>query len=314
MDLQAWRFNAPLGPPLRRAAFAAIPVGGASLVDLGLSAGELAAVGIGALLAGFVAFDSPSGRTRAIWQLGAAPFIASAGALGALTSGTPVLAVGTMIVVASAGGLTYAVSLRLYIVGLNVTLALLLAQGLTPNPSDALAVFALGGAGVLLQAAFSLAAALVDRLREEIDARGGLRDTRDRVAASLSLDAVAFRHALRFGVALGVGVAFYNVVDLGPHGYWVPMTVLFVLRPTHDETWVRIAMRAAGTVAGLAIATPVAELIGGEDILEALAIGATAGTLVGAAGDRVRAVHHGNHLLRGDRCPCIRPVGLQRLR
>ena len=52
----------------------------------------------------------------------------------------------------------------------------------------------------------------------------------------------------------------------------MPLTVLFVLRPTPDETSERIAMRAAGTIAGLAIATPLAELIGGADILAAVAI------------------------------------------
>ena len=40
--------------------------------------------------------------------------------------------------------------------------------------------------------------------------------------------------------------ALYHLVDLRAHGYWVPLTVLFVLRPEPDETIERIAMRAAG--------------------------------------------------------------------
>jgi hypothetical protein len=273
---EAWRFREPLGPPLRRAAFAGIPVGGVFLLDIGLSAGELTAVGTGAFFGGFVAFDSPSGRTRAIWQLGAAVPIATGALVGALTGSTPVLAVATMFALATTAGITFAVSLRFYVAALNVTLALLIAQGLAPGPSDAWVIFLCGGAGVLLQAAFSLAAALADQIREEIDARKGLLTVRVRVRESLTLDAVAFRHALRFGGALAVGVAAYNVIDLGPHGYWVPMTILFVLRPSHDQTWERIAMRAAGTFLGLLLATPLAGLIGGTPVLEAVALGAAA--------------------------------------
>jgi hypothetical protein len=276
MSTETWRFKAPLGPPLRRAIVAGIPVGGMILLDLGLSAGQLAGLGIGALLAGFVGFDSPSGRTRAVWQLGTAPFIAFAGALGALTGSSAVLAVATMIVFASVAGLTFAVSPRLYIAGASTTLALLIAQGLTPQVSDALEVFALAGVGALLQALFSVAASVVDRLRERIQPRAALVSTRAAIAANLGLGSVPFRHALRWGLALGAGVAAYRALDLGEHGYWVPLTVLFVLRPSYGETVERIAMRAAGTALGLLIATPVAELLGGVEVLEALAIVAAA--------------------------------------
>ncbi len=276
MELDAWRFRAPLGPPLRRAAIAGIPVGAVVLVDLGLSAGQLAGIGVGALLAGFVGFDSPSGRTRAIWQACSAPLIAAAGALGALTGSPAVLAVVTMIVLASIAGLTFAVSLRLYIGGASTVLALLIAQGLALDTADAVEVFALGGIGALLQAAVSLAVSVFDRIVERLDPCAGLHNARKAISENLSLDSVAFRHALRWGVALGVGVTAYHLLDLGLHGYWVPLTVLFVLRPSYGETWVRIAMRAAGTVLGLLIATPLAELIGNVDVLEAIAIVAAA--------------------------------------
>lgn len=272
MKAQDWRFRGALGPPLRRALVAGIPVGGVILLDLGLSAGQLAGLGVGALIGGFVAFDSPSGGTRAAWQLACAPFIAFAGALGALSSSSAVLAVVTMIVFASAAAMTFAISLRAYIAGATTTLALLLAQGLTPEVSDALEVFALAGVGTLLQAAFSAAAGLVDRLRIEIEPRTAIVVTRTAIAANLGLGSVAFRHALRWGVALGAGVAAYHLLDLGEHGYWVPLTILFVLRPSYGETLERIAMRGAGTVLGLLIATPLAELIGGNDVLVAIAV------------------------------------------
>ena len=45
------------------------------------------------------------------------------------------------------------------------------------------------------------------------------------------------------------------------HGYWVPLTILFVLKPEASQTSERIAMRAAGTVIGLVLATALAEVL-----------------------------------------------------
>jgi uncharacterized membrane protein YccC len=73
-----------------------------------------------------------------------------------------------------------------------------------------------------------------------------------------------------------VGVAAAQLVDLGSHGYWIPLTVLFVLRPAESETVERIAMRAAGTVVGLLVGTPLAVLRGGSAVAEAVGIGIAA--------------------------------------
>ena len=64
-------------------------------------------------------------------------------------------------------------------------------------------------------------------------------------------------------------MAAYQVIDLGPHGYWIPLTVLFVLKATPGDTYERIAMRAVGTFAGLVLATAIAELIGREPVVNA---------------------------------------------
>ena len=52
------------------------------------------------------------------------------------------------------------------------------------------------------------------------------------------------------------------MIDLGRHGYWVPLTVLFVLRPGRADTDERIEMRVVGTLTGLAVATGLAVLVG----------------------------------------------------
>ena len=69
------------------------------------------------------------------------------------------------------------------------------------------------------------------------------------------------RHALRFGAAMAIGVAIYRFADYRDHGYWVPLTILFVLKPDPDQTMERIGMRAVGTVVGLITATVLAEAL-----------------------------------------------------
>ena len=62
---------------------------------------------------------------------------------------------------------------------------------------------------------------------------------------------------------MAIGVAVYRLIDLNEHGYWVPLTILFVMRPAHAETDLRVELRAIGTLVGLIFATALAELVGG---------------------------------------------------
>ncbi len=264
-----------MAPALRRGLLVAIPVGLAFGVDLELDAPAAGAISTGAMLAGFVAFDAPA-RTRLVWQVCCAPAIGAAAALGALTGGPGWLAALTMTAFASSVGLSVAVSPRAGVAGMTCVLALLLAQGLGISPGEAPEALLFGAAGVLAQALTSAAAALAERTAERVEPltrmRGAVRDVR----ANLSLRSTSLRHALRWGTALGLGVASYHLIDVGEHGYWIPLTVLFVLRPAPDETVERIVMRAAGTLAGLAIATLLSEVVGHHGWASALAVGLTA--------------------------------------
>jgi uncharacterized membrane protein YccC len=71
--------------------------------------------------------------------------------------------------------------------------------------------------------------------------------------AQLTPSSAAFRHAARLAVALMVAVVAYRSLSLG-RGYWVPLTVLFVLKPDHGTTLARGIGRAGGTMLGVAIA------------------------------------------------------------
>ena len=71
--------------------------------------------------------------------------------------------------------------------------------------------------------------------------------------AELTPNSRAFRHAVRLSVALIAAGIVYRGLSLGV-GYWVPLTVLFVLRPDYGTTITRGIGRAAGTAAGVTIA------------------------------------------------------------
>lgn len=260
------------GPALRRGALVAVPVGVALLLELGLSSPSKGAIGTGALLAGFPGLDAPA-RVRAAWQAAVAPLVGLAAALGVLTEPSAFLAVAAMAIVGALAGYCFAVSLRLSIAGLSVALSLLIAQGLPLGAADALPALLLATAGGLLQAGFSICVWALGNRAEDGKADGpSPAAARAALRANLSLDSLDFRHALRFGAALGAGVATYWLLGMSEHGFWIPLTILFVLRPERDETFHRLILRAIGTVAGLAIATALAEWLHGDGIAIAVAL------------------------------------------
>jgi Fusaric acid resistance protein-like len=260
------------GPGLRRGALVAVPVGVALLLELGLHSATKGAIGTGALLAGFPALDAAA-RIRAIWQAAVAPLIGLAAALGVLTGSNAFLAVAAMALVGAAAGYCFSVSLRLSIAGLSVALSLVIAQDLPLDLADLGPAFLLATAGGLLQAAFSLCVWVVGDRSEE--GGGDTWDTRAALRAlgsNLRLDSTSFRHGLRFGAALASGVAIYWLIGMHDHGFWIPLTVLFVLRPEKEETFRRLILRAVGTAAGLLVATALAEWLGGSGVAVAVAL------------------------------------------
>jgi len=95
-------------------------------------------------------------------------------------------------------------------------------------------------------------------------------------AGLVNLESQYARHALRYGVALALGVAVYRIAGMKDHGYWIPLTILFVLRPERDETDRRLVLRAVGTLAGLALATGLAYAFDGAEVPIAIVLSITA--------------------------------------
>lgn len=258
------------GPALRRGALVAVPVGIALIVELGFNSPTKGAIATGALLAGFPGLDAPAGP-RAAWQAATAPIIGLAAALGVLTSQSEISAVLALGLLGAAAGYCFAVSLRLAIAGLSVALALLIAQGLFLPSSEAWPAFLYVTLGGLAQALWSLLVWVFLDRAEEASGRSAAA-AKAALVANLTLRSTSFRHALRFGTALAAGVATYLVLGFTDHGFWIPLTILFVMRPGRDETFRRLVLRAVGTALGLIVATAFAETIGDEDLAVAIVL------------------------------------------
>jgi hypothetical protein len=259
------------GPALRRGALVAVPVGLALLLELGLSTATKGAIGTGALLAGFPGLDAPA-RTRAAWQAAVAPLIGLAAALGVLTGSSALPAIAAIGVVGAAAGYCFSVSLRLSIAGLSVALALVISQDLPLDPGDIGAAFLLATAGGLLQAAFSVCVWAVGDRSQEGGEGWSSRAALNALRSNLSLSSTSARHGLRFGAALAAGVSVYWLIGMHEHGFWIPLTILFVLRPEKEETFRRLVLRAVGTAVGLVFATALAEWLGGSGVAVAVAL------------------------------------------
>ncbi len=270
------------GPALRRGALLAVPVAACLVVEFGFGAPTKGALGVGASLAGFAGMDAPA-RPRAAWQAVTAVLIGLAGALGVLSSQHAVTAVLAMGLLGAIAGYGFAVSLRFAISGLCMMLGLLIAQGLWLPVDDAGKALLWGIAGGAIQVLWSLLVwVFADRASDEPESGWDTRRVLHGLRSNLNLRSHAARHALRFGTALAVGVAIYHLVGFHDHGYWIPLTILFVMRPERVESNHRIVLRAVGTAVGLIIATALAELIGSEvadAILIAIAIAFAYGLL-----------------------------------
>jgi hypothetical protein len=269
------------GPSLRRGALIAVPVGLALIVELGFDAPTKGAIATGAMFAGFAGLDAPAGP-RAAWQAAAAPLVGLMAALGILTSQSAPLAVATMALVGAAAGYCFSYSLRLAIYGLVAALTLLVSQGLFLETGDALPALLWGTVGGLTQVLWSLLVWVV----AERCARGEPSGW-DAVAvaaafsSNFTLGSENLRHALRFGASLALGVGVYRAFDMDNHGFWIPLTILFVMRPDRDETYLRTVLRVVGTVLGLILATLVSETLGYSDAVVVVVLTAATALALG---------------------------------
>jgi uncharacterized membrane protein YccC len=146
-----------------------------------------------------------------------------------------------------------------------------LAQKLAPNSDAAMQGFAaaalrdvkfqVDALGGQLRAAFELARnttpegqAAFDKTEAEQPLRLRFTGRIATLRANLTLNSVVCRHAIRLMACVAVGDALGRY--LHPYrAYWIPMTIVLVLKPEFVVTFSRGVLRIAGTLAGLLLAT-----------------------------------------------------------
>ncbi len=80
--------------------------------------------------------------------------------------------------------------------------------------------------------------------------------------ANLTPRSAIFRHAMRLGVALAFATAIYRLIPLPiARGYWIPLTVLIVLRIDFASTFTRGLARLLGTILGAVLAALLASFM-----------------------------------------------------
>ena len=202
----------------------------------GLATGHLregVAASAGALIVGFANLGGPRRvRTQAMLVTTLAT---GAGALVGGLAG-PLAAVLLVGAWGFGAGLLVALGTRAAFVGTLSTWALLLAGDLD-----------LRGAGAVREAALIVAGGLVQTL-----VAMPLRPQSEMTGPAVRSGTRA--HAARLAAGLMISVAVYEAFGMR-FGYWLPLTVLFVLRPDRNGTVIRVLERALGTVAGIALAS-----------------------------------------------------------
>jgi uncharacterized membrane protein YccC len=71
---------------------------------------------------------------------------------------------------------------------------------------------------------------------------------------NFSLDSPLFRHALRLGLGATLGVLIYTFARI-PHGLWIGLTLVIVLKPDFSLTFQRFVYRMIGTLLGAGAAS-----------------------------------------------------------
>lgn len=257
---------AGLNPRIGRGLLDSVPVAMLLAVELGFGAPTKGALTGGAFVCGFTAFDAPAGQ-RARWQAATALILAVGAAIGILGSGSAVAAVITLALVGVAGGFMVAFSPWLASLGLLTCVAVLVAQGLLLPVSDVPWALLFVAAGGMVQVTWSLGIWLLFDRRPRMDGGlAGLDRASGVIRESFRSRSPAALHALRLGLALGVGVIAYRATGFDQHGFWIPMTIVFAMKPDVRATYSRLVMRAVGTAVGVLLATVVVATLGGSTV------------------------------------------------
>ncbi|HVM32224.1 MAG TPA: FUSC family protein [bacterium] len=211
----------------------------------------------GALALGLGSFQKDKQTHPGVLLLGALAMALST-CLGTLTGHWLWLSLGLASLWGFAGGLLFELDLPLSFVGNKAILALLIAGGYPSDFPAALHRSLLVLSGGFVQALLAWAEGSLRVWRGgRPRAWGGAPSFSKTLApfkANLAFASPLFQGALRLALALGLSDLGSRFLSL-QRAYWVPLTVLIILRPEFDQTFGRGLGRLAGTFLGVGFAT-----------------------------------------------------------
>lgn len=216
----------------------------------------------GALSVGFGSFQT-LGRSQTAPMLIATVGISLSALAGSILAQTPA---GTVVMALVAGllyGLMTALGPGASWIGLQCAIAAIIAGGYPSGGGPAIQRALLIFAGGVLQtlvviASRRLHAPFISPAKEDTytGAAAALRLVRENLRWSSD----AFRFGLHLAITLTAASLAANLFAIS-NGYWVPMTVLLVLKPDVHQTFGRGVARVLGTLFGAGVATLLASLL-----------------------------------------------------
>ncbi|GMA65416.1 hypothetical protein GCM10025859_58560 [Alicyclobacillus fastidiosus] len=96
---------------------------------------------------------------------------------------------------------------------------------------------------------------------ERSSALSPLRKTFRSLGANFTLRSTTFRHAVRVFFTLAIALIISRILAL-PHGYWLPLTTVIILKPDFTATFSRGVARILGTIVGIFVATLLIDISG----------------------------------------------------
>lgn len=254
-----WTQFDPIGG-LRGMAAVALPLG-LGLVLHQTSAGAI--MGGGALALGLGSFDRQSRKSLPVLLL--AGFLMGASALAGTLTGA--WGLGASLIAALwgfGGGLLIAAETDLWFIGLKAVVGLLIASGYAGDFEEALKRALLVFAGGLLQTLFLvLESYLGSRWREfqrPPNPTPAFQQNLEALRNSIHFRSPALRHALRLAVALILGGELSRFW-FSHNAYWLPLTVVIILRPDFQQTFTRGLARMGGTLVGAGLTSLIVMLV-----------------------------------------------------
>jgi hypothetical protein len=214
----------------------------------------------GALIAGFGFFQQVSNRRGSMMLLVVAGMSVSA-AIGTLVNVSWPLETACVALWGFAMGLATLVSMPLSWVVMQCAIALIVSAAIPAGWADAIYRALLIGAGGILQTVLmEVVVICFPRLEEVVNRPGaevGALRTRmllDSVRQAFAWHAAGLRFPCILAFASALGNLLYHIVAI-PDGWWVPMTMLLVMRPVVRETSSRTVGRIGGTIVGACAVT-----------------------------------------------------------